>query len=229
MSIAARTAELEANLAQVEGRISVALAQTGRERSEITLICVTKNFPASDANLLAALGQRNFGENRDREGREKSESVKGIWHFQGQIQSNKIKSIAEWADVVHSIYSKEQIDSFGWRRPQDRPLGVFLQLSLDGSEGRGGASATELALLGKAVSATPSLSLLGLMCVPPLSSDPDAAMAEISAIHKAFSADFPSASHLSMGMSNDFDTAIRHGATHIRVGTSILGSRSPHE
>jgi uncharacterized pyridoxal phosphate-containing UPF0001 family protein len=127
MSIATRTAELEANLTQVEGRISVALAQTGRERSEITLICVTKNFPASDANLLAALGQRNFGKNRDREGREKSESVKGIWHFQGQIQSNKIKSIAEWADVVHSIDSKEQIESFGWRRPKDRPLGVFLQ------------------------------------------------------------------------------------------------------
>jgi pyridoxal phosphate enzyme (YggS family) len=229
MSIVARAQELEANLAGVEARISAAATQAGRERSEITLICVTKNFPASDANILAALGQRNFGENRDREGAEKSELVKGIWHFQGQIQSNKIKSIAQWADVVHSIDTREQIESFAWRRDQGRTLGVFLQLSLDGSEGRGGTTAAELVELGRSVMASPTLELLGLMCVPPVSRDPDGAMAEIAAIHKGFLTNFPKANSLSMGMSNDFESAIRHGATHIRVGTSILGSRSPHE
>ena len=229
MSIVARTQELEANLALVEERIIAAAVQAGRDRSEITLICVTKNFPASDANILAALGQRNFGENRDREGAQKSELVKGTWHFQGQIQSNKIKSIAQWADVVHSIDSQEQIESFAWRRAKERTLGVFLQLSLDGTEGRGGIAAKELAGLGRLVAASPTLELLGLMCVPPVSRDPEGAMAEIAAVHKAFLTDFPSATSLSMGMSNDFESAIRHGATHIRIGTSILGSRSPHE
>jgi uncharacterized pyridoxal phosphate-containing UPF0001 family protein len=167
----------------------------------------------------------NFGENRDQEAGPKAQAIPATWHFQGQIQSNKIKSICEWADVIHSISSEKEILRFAQspRRHQ-----VFLQVSLDGQEGRGGASPSDLAQIADLVNQSNNLELLGLMAVAPLGVEPDKAFADLAHINQGFVGQFPNSKYLSAGMSGDFETAIKYGATHIRVGSSILGSRSPH-
>ena len=192
-----RKDEIAQNLQEVKERISSAAKSAGRDPAEIKLIVVTKTFPISDIEILRELGESNFGENRDQEAGPKAEAISATWHFQGQIQSNKIKSICQWADVIHSISSDKEILKFA---QSPRKHQVFLQVSLDGQEGRGGASPTDLTQLADLVNQSNNLELLGLMAVAPLGA----------------------------GMSGDFEAAIKHGATHVRVGSSILGSRSPH-
>lgn len=210
-----RSEELATNLASVQERIT---------RSDVTLIVVTKTYPVSDVQILKELGVENFGENRTEEGEVKAAAVPATWHFQGGIQSRKLKDIVQWADVIHSLDSTEHALKLGQRAV--RPMKVFLQLSLDGDPERGGVVESELAALAEVVVAAPNLTLAGLMCVPPVSAIPAEAFSQIYSVHQRFLRDFPNAQSLSTGMSGDFGVAIDHGATHIRVGSSILGSRT---
>jgi pyridoxal phosphate enzyme (YggS family) len=199
------------------------VASAGRSLDEITLIAVTKTFPASDVEILRDLGITHFGENRDSDAAPKASTVAGTWHFQGQIQSNKLKSITSWANVIHSLDEIRHFEVIEKSAPH--PLDIFCQVSLDGSEGRGGVSEQKLYELAQAIEKSATHRLLGLMAVAPLGVDPSAAFSKLSAIHKAFMADFPKANKLSAGMSGDYKEAIAYGATHIRIGSSILGSR----
>ena len=220
-----RKAEITRNLQEVKERINAAAKSVNRDPAEINLIVVTKTFPISDIEILRELGESNFGENRDQEAGPKAELISATWHFQGQIQSNKIKSICQWADVVHSISNEKEILKFG---QSPRKHQVFLQVSLDGQEGRGGASPAELSQLADLVNESNNLDLLGLMAVAPLGIEPMKAFADLAQINQGFVGQYPNSKFISAGMSGDFETAIKYGATHIRVGSSILGSRSPH-
>ena len=220
-----RKAEIARNLQEVKERIIGAAKSVNRDPNEIELIVVTKTFPISDIEILRDLGETNFGENRDQEAGPKAEIISATWHFQGQIQSNKIKSICQWADVIHSISSEKEILKFA---QSERKHQLFLQVSLDGQVGRGGANPAELAQLADLVNESNNLELLGLMAVAPLGVEPMKAFADLAQINQGFAGQFPNSKFLSAGMSGDFEAAIKYGATHIRVGSSILGSRSPH-
>jgi pyridoxal phosphate enzyme (YggS family) len=212
-----RTEEIAHNLEKVRSKIDRVADH------EVTLIAVTKTFPVSDAQILQGLGVRDFGENRDSEGAEKSAVVSGSWHFQGQIQSNKLKSITSWASVIHSLDNARHFEIIEKIAP--RPLQIFLQVSLDGAQHRGGTALKDLYSLASRVESSPTHTLAGLMSVPPLGVDPNEAYAQLAVIHKEFMQLFPTAKYLSAGMSGDYESAIVHGATHVRVGSSILGSR----
>jgi pyridoxal phosphate enzyme (YggS family) len=220
-----RKEEIALNLSGVKERIQRAAKSVDRDPNSVQLIVVTKTFPVSDIEILRDLGESNFGENRDQEAGPKAESIPATWHFQGQIQSNKIKSICEWADVIHSISSEKEILKFA---QSPRKHQVFLQVSLDGQVGRGGASPADLTKLADLVNQSNNLELLGLMAVAPLDVEPEKAFADLALINQGFVGQYPTAKFLSAGMSGDFEAAIKFGATHIRVGSSILGSRSPH-
>ena len=215
-----RVEEIAHNLETV--RANIAAVAT----APVTLIAVTKTFPASDVQILKQLGVSDFGENRDAEGAEKSKIVDGNWHFQGQIQSNKLKSITSWASVIHSLDDPRHFEVIEKVAPH--PLSIFLQVSLDGAHDRGGAGVDQLYRLAELVSDSKTHTLVGLMSVPPVEMDPEAAYSQLSLIRNEFLRRFPKADSLSTGMSGDYQSAISHDATHVRVGSSILGSRSPH-
>jgi len=210
-----RREELAENLASVQARIS---------NPTVTLIVVTKTFPASDVEILHGLGVSNFGENRNEEGLEKSSVVDATWHYQGEIQSRKLRDIAQWADVIHSLDTASHIAKLD--SVADGSIDVFLQLSLDGDPARGGVIESELPALADVVLSSSHLQLKGLMSVPPVAADARTAFTEIAAIHRRFITRYPAATSLSAGMSGDFEIAVDCGATHIRVGSSILGSRT---
>jgi pyridoxal phosphate enzyme (YggS family) len=215
-----RKEEIAHNLETVRANIATVAAHP------VTLIAVTKTFPASDVQILKELGVEDFGENRDSEGTEKSAAVPGNWHFQGQIQSNKLKSITSWASVIHSLDDPRHFEVIEKVAPH--PLHIFLQVSLDGAHNRGGAGVDQLYRLAELVSESKVHTLVGLMSVPPVEMDPDIAYSQLAVIRNEFLLRFPKADSLSAGMSGDYQSAISHGATHVRVGSSILGSRSPH-
>lgn len=223
--MSARKTQIAENLQEVKERITRAAHSVNRDPAEINLIVVTKTFPISDIEILRELGESNFGENRDQEAAPKAEVIPATWHFQGQIQSNKIKSICQWADVIHSISSEKEILKFS---QSPRSHQIFLQVSLDGEIGRGGASPVDLSKLAELVNQSNNLELLGLMAVAPLGVEPEKAFADLAEINQGFSGNIANSKYLSAGMSGDFEAAIKYGATHIRVGSSILGSRSPH-
>jgi pyridoxal phosphate enzyme (YggS family) len=218
-----RRSEIAGNLEAVREQISKAAQSAGRSVKEIKLIVVTKTFPVSDVEILKELGVSNFGENRDSDAVPKAAAIPGTWHFQGQIQSNKLKSICSWANVIHSLDEIRHFEVI--EKNAAHPLDIFCQVSLDGSEGRGGVSEKKLYELAKEIEKSQTHKLQGLMAVAPLGIDPTVAFSKLSAIHKAFMADFPRANKLSAGMSGDFKEAIAYGATHIRIGSQILGSR----
>ena len=215
-----RLDEISANLEMVKSKIAAVASHP------VTLIAVTKTFPVSDAQILQQLGVADFGENRDSEGAEKSQLVVGNWHFQGQIQSNKLKSITSWASVIHSLDDPRHFEMIEKVAPHS--LSIFLQVSLDGAHHRGGAGVDQLYQLAEKVSASATHTLAGLMSVPPVGMDPEKAYSQLAVIRTEFMNRFPNAKSLSAGMSGDYETAISYGATHVRVGSSILGSRSPH-
>lgn len=224
-----RRSEIASALQSIETRVESAARLSGRSRKDISLIVVTKTYPESDVAILLDLGVVDFGENRESEGREKSSVVSGRWHFQGEVQSNKIGSIARWADVVHSLDNPKHISKFDSAVEEGKVLSVFLQVSLDhhtGGTTRGGASPQDLDPLAELALSSPHLNLLGLMAVAPLDENPSMAFHRLSEIHADFRSKFPSAPYLSAGMSGDFEEAIAYGATHIRIGSSILGVRS---
>ena len=230
----ARSSDLAANLAAVDDRIARACAEAGRDRAEVTLVVVTKTWPASDVRLLAELGVRDVGENRDQEAQPKAAECADLrslglhWHFVGQLQTNKARSVAGYADVVHSVarlrraYALAQAAATGGRR-----IGCFIQVSLDGDQRRGGALAAEIAAVAEVVAASPALDLLGLMAVAPLGIDPASSFATLAALSVRLRADHSGASAISAGMSGDLEAAISAGATHVRVGSAVLGGRPP--
>jgi PLP dependent protein len=226
-SFTAREVEIAANLAAVARRISNAAEICGRKAEEITLIVVTKTYPVSDVKILYDLGVRNFGENRDQEGAIKAPALPNdaIWHFQGQIQSNKLKSIASWAQVIHSIDDlshAKKLDSLSLEKE------IFIQVSLDGttnSEVRGGVEIDQVSGLISEVLKLPNLNILGLMAVAPLARQPVLAFEKLAKLADQIRRAHPDISKVSAGMSNDFEEAIGQGATHIRIGSQILGVR----
>ncbi|CAB4584712.1 MAG: YggS family pyridoxal phosphate-dependent enzyme [Actinobacteria bacterium] len=230
MSDLDRKAELSRSLKDVRNRVSAAASKASRKPEDVTLVVVTKTYPVSDVEILHELGVTDFGENRSAEGLEKSSLIAAHWHFQGQIQSNKIAAISSWAQTVHSLDDLSHVAKF------DRAVGeipgkrlrVFIQLSLDGDASRAGVSGDELMALGHAVISTKHLDLAGLMVVPPVQAEPERAFSEVAAIAANFRREFPMAQSLSAGMSGDYEIAIAHGATHIRVGSQILGTRPTH-
>jgi pyridoxal phosphate enzyme (YggS family) len=224
-----RELEIAAALKSVEVKILGAAKKAGRDRNEITLIAVTKTYPASDVEILRNLGVENFGENRSEEGVTKSEQVSGIWHFQGQVQSRKLRDIADWASYVHSLDSADHVAKLSRIATElEKEISIFLQLSLDGAPDRGGVRSTELKALADTAANLPNIKLVGLTCVPPVELEHERAFSEIASFHQGFLNNFPAATYLSAGMSSDFEVAITHGATHLRIGSQILGSRPYH-
>ena len=217
-----RELEIAQNLAKVRERIAKAAASSDRNLEEITLIAVTKNFPVSDAQILYDLGIRDMGENRDEEGARKSEQLPAdiSWHFQGQIQSRKIKSIASWADVVHSLDSLSHAEKFA-ALVEGKPMEFFLQINLEPErEDRGGIAPNALEEFMDQLKIKTEIVPIGVMTVAPIDQDPTHSFLKLAQLGKVAKAE-----KLSMGMSGDFEAAIAAGATHIRVGSSILGSR----
>jgi pyridoxal phosphate enzyme (YggS family) len=219
-----RSQELSANLDSIRARIGAAVQGSGRSPDEVTLIVVTKTFPASDVQILYDLGVRDFGENRDQEASVKSLELPDDcrWHFQGQIQSNKLKSIAEWADVLHSI------DDISHARKLNSLVAekdVFVQVSLDNLPNRGGVLPNLLPDFLEEISALANLNLRGLMAVAPLGEEPARAFSRLKELSDQVVRVHPKAHEISAGMSNDFEAAIAQGATHIRIGSQILGVR----
>jgi pyridoxal phosphate enzyme (YggS family) len=209
-----RKGELAENLSKVKATIP----------TDVHLIVVTKTFPVSDAQLLHELGVSEFGENRDQEGKEKAPLVPGKWHFQGQLQSNKLKSITTWANVIQTIDSTRYVELVS--KASHKEIEIFIQVSLDGEIHRGGALPGDLNQIADAILERRNLKLQGIMAVAPLNEEPDSAFERLAKIHSQFKTTYPMAPYLSAGMSNDYLSAISHGATHIRVGSSILGSRT---
>ncbi len=225
-----RKEELSRSLSDVQARIHDATARVLRKTEEITLVAVTKTYPVSDVEILRQLGVTNFGENRSAEGLEKSALVSAHWHFQGQIQSNKIAAISSWAHTVHSLGDLSHVAKFDravGEIPEKR-LNIFIQISLDGDSTRAGVRGDDLIAMGQAISSAKNLDLVGLMVVPPVQADPEKAFSEVAELAQRFRQEFPMAESLSAGMSGDYEIAIAHGATHIRVGSQILGPRATH-
>jgi PLP dependent protein len=227
-----RRAQLAANLDEVQGRIARAAASAGRDPAEITLVAVTKTYPASDVVLLAELGVTDVGENKDQEAKAKAAEVRAAgaaprWHFVGQLQRNKARSVARYADVVESVDSERLASALDKAAQdlRDSPLDVLVQVSLDGDPSRGGAAA-DLAATVDAVAGAPGLRLCGVMSVAPAGWDPERAFERLAGIAQEVRADHPEATVVSAGMSGDLEAAILHGATHVRIGTSLLGMRN---
>ncbi|HLT09884.1 MAG TPA: YggS family pyridoxal phosphate-dependent enzyme [Micromonosporaceae bacterium] len=236
----ARRAEIAANLDAVRRRIATACHGAGRDPSEITLIAVTKTRPPEDVVHLAALGVRDVGENRDQEAAPKAAAVRAAgvevrWHFVGRLQRNKCPSVVRYADLVHSVDSRRLATALANAsgRYRDRPMEVLVQVSLDGDPSRGGAVVdgenpdTSLGPVIDAVASAESLAFRGLMAVAPLEWEPERAFALLADIAATVRRDHPEATILSAGMSGDIEEAINYGATHVRVGSALLGNRPP--
>lgn len=223
-----RRAELAANLADVEARIAAACAAAGRDRGEVTLIGITKTWPASDAALLRDLGVRDLGENRDQEAAPKAAAVPGVrWHFVGRLQSNKAVSVTSYADVVHAVDRAGLVAALSKGATRaERTVTALVQVSLDGDPHRGGALPKDVPALADEVAAAPGLVLGGVMAVAPLGADPAAAFARLAAVAARLVGAHPAARTISAGMSEDLEAAVAAGATHVRVGTALLGRRT---
>jgi pyridoxal phosphate enzyme (YggS family) len=223
--------EIAAGLDAVRRRIADAASAAGRRTDEITLVAVTKFFPASDVRLLAELGVTDVGENRHPEAGDKLAECGDLglrWHFIGGLQSNKAAAVASYADVVESVDRRKLVDALNrGAHGRGHEVDVLLQVSLDppGRPGRAGAEPDQLPALADAVESSGMLRLRGLMAMAPLDEDPSAAFARLAELRAAFVAERPDATWLSAGMSNDLEAAIGAGATHVRVGSAILGER----
>ncbi|WP_221360295.1 YggS family pyridoxal phosphate-dependent enzyme [Streptomyces beigongshangae] len=238
-----RRTELAANLARVEERIAAACAAAGRKREEVTLIVVTKTYPAEDVRILAELGVRHVAENRDQDAAPKAAACSELplsWHFVGQLQTNKVRSVVGYADVVQSVDRARLVGALSKEAVRaGRELGCLIQVALDaersaGGKGgpgeRGGAGAEEVGELGALVARAPGLRLDGLMTVAPLTGPyagrERAAFERLMDLSTDLRRAHPAANMVSAGMSADLEQAVAAGATHVRVGTAVLGVRS---
>jgi pyridoxal phosphate enzyme (YggS family) len=239
-----RPAELVAALAVVRTRLADAAAAARRDPWSVTLVAVTKTFPASDVSILLGLGASDIGESRDQEARAKLAELGwpgppvgpspelGVapirLHFIGRLQTNKCRSVARYASCVHTVDRVEVATALavGVRAAERDRLPVFVQVSLDGDPERGGAPRQRLAALADAVAGQDELALAGVMAVAPLRADPGAAYADLAELSAALQVQHPAANAISAGMSDDFDIAVKNGATHVRIGSALLGRRS---
>lgn len=224
-----RRDELAANLRDVRARIDAACDAAGRPHDAVRLVVVTKTYPASDVRLLAGLGVREVGENRDQEAGPKAEACADLdltWHYVGRLQTNKARSVAAYADVVHSVDRVRLVSALaaGAAR-RERDITCLVQVSLDGDASRGGALAADVPALADAIAQAPHLRLGGLMAVAPLTAEPADAFAALAEMSTRLREAHPAATMVSAGMSNDLEQAVGAGATHVRIGTAVLGVR----
>jgi PLP dependent protein len=253
---AERRSELEKNLAEVRSRIAAACAAAGRDPGEITLIAITKTRPVADVLLLHELGLTDFGENKDQEAAPKAAASAAAlaatsactdtsagagaarsqplrWHFVGQLQTNKASSVARYADVVHSVDRVRLVRALGAAaRKAGRELTCLVQVDLDtatvpADPARGGVPPGQVGEIAEAIEAEQSLILGGVMAIAPLGADPARAFAALRPCSLAVRAVNPAATIISAGMSGDLEAAIGNGATHLRIGTALLGARRP--
>jgi pyridoxal phosphate enzyme (YggS family) len=226
-----RREELARRLADVRGRMAKACEAAGRDVSELTLIAVTKTRPASDVRLLAGLGVADVGENRDAEAAPKAAECAGLnltWHFVGQLQTNKAASVVRYASVVHSVDRLRLVRALGRAaRGAERVVECLVEVSLDGDPARGGAAAGDVPALAEALAAEEGLVLGGVMAIAPLSMEPADAFARLLASAAAVRGIRSGATMISAGMSGDLEAAVEAGATHLRIGTALLGDRGP--
>ena len=224
---------LEENLRAVRERIAAAARAAGRDPAAISLLAVSKTWPAEDVRALAALGQADFGENRAQELIGKAAELADVpvrWHFIGQLQRNKAAAVARLGAVVHSVDRPSLVgvlDRVG--QETGRPVEVFVQVDLGGPEGdlasRGGAQPGAVLGLADAVAQAPGLRLLGLMAVAPRGVAPQPAFERLASLAAEVAGAHPTATGLSAGMSGDLEEAIAAGATVVRVGTALFGDR----
>lgn len=231
-----RWARLRDNLAAVRRRIEAATEAAGRQASPPELIVVTKFHPVQDIRWLASLGVTDVGENRDQEAAGKAAELDGLnlrWHFVGQLQGNKAKSVVRYAHALHSVDRPQLAAALAkaataeHERTGRGPLACFIQVSLDDDAGehRGGIHAADVPALAEQLAGAEGLSLSGVMAVAPRGADPEAAFEKLAGISAALTAVHPGAGGISAGMSQDLESAIRFGATHLRIGSDILGPR----
>lgn len=232
-----RTREIEGNLARLEQRIHEACRAAGRQRSELTVVAVTKTFPALDVARLHALGLRDVGENKDQEAAAKARECERMgltdlrWHFVGQLQRNKAPSVARYAHLVHSVDRDRLVHALDAAAGKaGRRLDCLVQVDLRDppvDDGRGGAAPTDVDRIADLVARSAHLTLAGVMAVAPLGADPRRAFAALHDVATRLRATYDSATVVSAGMSGDLEPAIEAGATHLRLGTALLGSRPP--
>ncbi|MEU8985289.1 YggS family pyridoxal phosphate-dependent enzyme [Streptomyces sp. NPDC048558] len=232
-----RKGELAANLAKVEERIAAACAAAGRGREEVTLIVVTKTYPASDVRMLSELGVRHVAENRDQDAAPKAAACSDLplaWHFVGQLQTNKVRSVVGYADLVQSVDRSKLVTALSKEAVrQEREVGCLIQVALDAGESargeRGGVAPGGVAELADLVANAPGLRMDGLMTVAPLSGEYEgrqqAAFERLMDLSTDLRRAHPTANMVSAGMSADLEDAVAAGATHVRVGTAVLGVR----
>ncbi|MEU3981846.1 YggS family pyridoxal phosphate-dependent enzyme [Streptomyces sp. NPDC026672] len=232
-----RKGELAANLAKVEERIAAACAAAGRKREEVTLIVVTKTYPASDVRILSELGVRHVAENRDQDAAPKAAQCADLpldWHFVGQLQTNKVRSVVGYADVVQSVDRARLVTALSKEAERaGREVGCLIQVALDADENgrgeRGGVAPGGVEELAGLVADAPGLRLGGLMTVAPLTGEYAGRQRDAFGRLMDLSTDLrrahPAANMVSAGMSADLEEAVAAGATHVRVGTAVLGVR----
>jgi PLP dependent protein len=232
-----RKDELAANLATVEERIAAACAAAGRERTDVTLIVVTKTYPASDVRMLSELGVRHVAENRDQDAAPKAAACTDLplsWHFVGQLQTNKVRSVVGYADLVQSVDRSKLVTALSKEAVRtEREVGCLIQVALDAGENergeRGGVAPGGIEELADLIAEAPGLRLDGLMTVAPLTGEyagrQQAAFERLMVLSTDLRQGHPAATMVSAGMSADLEQAVAAGATHVRVGTSVLGVR----
>ncbi|WP_369035410.1 MULTISPECIES: YggS family pyridoxal phosphate-dependent enzyme [Streptomyces] len=232
-----RRDELAVNLAAVEERIATACSAAGRKREEVTLIVVTKTYPASDVRILCELGVRHVAENRDQDAAPKAEACADLpltWHFVGQLQTNKVRSVVGYASVVQSVDRDRLVSGLSKEAVRTgREVGCLIQVALDAEESgrgeRGGVGPDGIGELADLVAGAEGLRLDGLMTVAPLTG-PYAgrelvAFERLMDLSTAMRRTHPAANMVSAGMSADLEQAVAAGATHVRVGSAVLGVR----
>lgn len=233
-----RRDELAANLASVERRIAAACAEAGRGRDEITLIVITKTYPASDVELLASLGITDIGENRHPEAGDKHDEVEQshqgpdlkwphlTWHFVGGLQTNKANAVTRYADVIHSVDRLKLVNALDkGAASAGRNITCLVQVGLSNETGRSGADPGDVLDIAAAIEESGNLTLGGVMAVAPLGADPVPAFAELAQVAHTVQQSYPQATTISAGMSEDLEEAVKAGATHLRIGRSVLGER----
>jgi PLP dependent protein len=236
----ARKDELMANLAAVRARIAAACEVAGRPPGDVTLIAITKTFPVSDVRLLAGLGLLDIGENRDQDAAPKAAACADLepplrWHFVGQLQANKAKSVVRYADVIHSVDRPRLVEALGTRaRAAGRRITCLVQVDLDEAPDheaasgmpRGGALPADVPGVASAIAAQDGLILGGVMAVAPLGVPARPAFRRLAEVAAVVRGAHPGAMMISAGMTGDLEEAIAEGATHVRVGTALLGGRA---
>jgi pyridoxal phosphate enzyme (YggS family) len=224
-----RIEELQKNLIEIQSQIKSACETSGRNFDEITLIAVSKTWPASDIRLLHQLGVRDFGESRDQEATMKVSELADLditWHFIGQVQTNKLNHIASYANVVHALDREKTISGLDVAAAKlDRNITGLLQISLDGDENRGGVAIENAFELAQLLSNSKNLTFGGIMAVAPIEMLPDVAFSKLAEIAAEIQSKYPTAKIISAGMSQDFESAVQKGATHLRIGSALLGNR----